>query len=256
MRLAGRTRKAISLTILGCSMAAWVLLVLNPGHILGVVHCHISDAGPSTASLQMLLFMNPTSSLLTGWGLMVVAMMLPKLIMPVCYIYVKALKRRRLISALLFIFGYVGVWMTVGVLMIAAILSINLLVPGSYVPAIVVAVITVGWQFSPVKQYCLNRGHEHPLFAAFGWPAFRDALFFGVKHGLWCVGSGWALMLFPMLLPVGHHLAMAFVTFVMLSEHWEHPQLPRWRIRLHGKLTRMLLAQTQITIKRTFASSK
>jgi predicted metal-binding membrane protein len=255
MRPPGKIRKAISFLILGISLILWVLLLLNPGNILTVQHCPVTASGPSPASLQMLLAMNPISSLLTGCALMVLAMMLPKLILPIQYIYGRCLKRRRFWSAVLFVSGYVGVWITVGFFMIAAILGLNLLMPKSYVPAIGLAIIAIIWQCSPVKQKCLNRGHDHMTLAAFGWPANRDALLFGVIHGLWCVASGWALMLFPMLLPAGHNLAMILVTFVMISEHLEHPQLPRWRFYFRGKLTHVLFAQAQIKLKRLGASS-
>ncbi|WP_460473396.1 copper chaperone [Emticicia fontis] len=221
---------------------------------MSVQHCHVSDSGPSNASLKMLLAMNPFSSLLTGWGLMVVAMMLPKLIFPIQLIYASSLKRQRLLSSLLFIFGYIGVWMIVGSFMIAIILGVHLLMPGSYIPAIVLGIIAIIWQFSPIKQRCLNRGHDHWTLAAFGWAANRDAILFGVMHGVWCVGAGWALMLLPMLLPVGHNLAMILVTFIMLSEHLEHPQFPRWRIDFRLKLFRIIVAQTKTRLQASFAS--
>lgn len=193
--------------------------------------------------------MNPFSSLLTGWGLMVVAMMLPKLIIPIQQIYASTLRRRRFLSVLLFVSGYIGVWMIVGVFMIAVILGLHLLMPGSYIPAIVLGIIAIIWQFSPVKQKCLNRGHDHRTLAAFGWPASRDAILFGIMHGVWCVGAGWALMLLPMLLPVGHNLAMILATFIMISEHLEHPQLPRWRIDFRFRLFRFIVAQTKTRLR-------
>lgn len=180
---------------------------------------------------------------------MVVAMMLPKLIIPIQQIYASTLKRRRFLSVLLFVSGYIGVWMIVGVFMIAVILGLHLLMPGSYIPAIVLGIIAIIWQFSPVKQKCLNRGHDHRTLAAFGWAANRDAILFGIMHGVWCVGAGWALMLLPMLLPVGHNLAMILVTFIMLSEHLEHPQLPRWRIDFRFKLFRFIVVQTKTRLR-------
>lgn len=71
----------------------------------------------------------------------------------------------------------------------------------------------------------------------------------GLDHGLWCFGSGWALMLFPMLLPAGHNLAMLAVTVLMISEHLEHPKTPRWRFNFSGKLLRGLYAQTGIRMQ-------
>lgn len=250
MRSSGRTRTGISLVILGISLLAWIVLLFNPGHIMTVEHCHVSDAGPSATSLRMLLEMNPPAAQLFGWGLMVVAMMLPKLIVPVQHIYRSSLKRYRFPSALLFVGGYMFVWMAAGIIMIAAILAVHLLMPGSYIPALSLGLVTLVWQCSPIKQRFLNRGHNHRTLAAFGWPAYRGAFLFGVAHGVWCAGAGWALMLLPMLLPAGHNLAMIVVTFIMLSEHMEHPQAPRWRIDFRVKLLRAIIVRTQMKLKR------
>jgi predicted metal-binding membrane protein len=243
MKLSAKKRTLISLVIISISLIVWIILLFNPGQIMTVEHCHVSDSGPSAASLQMLLEMNPISSQLIGWGLMVVAMMLPKLTFPIQHIYASSLRRYRFPLSLLFTSGYIAVWMAVGILMIAIILGLHLLMPGSYLPAIIVGFIALIWQFSPIKQQCLNRGHQHTVLAAFGWPAYRDAFLFGFMHGVWCVGSGWAIMLFPMLMPKWHNLAMILVTFIMLSEHFEHPRVPSWRIDFRTKLFRILLSQ-------------
>ncbi len=250
MKRTNNTYVRISTLFWGISILVWVLLLFNPGHLMSVAHCHVSDAGPSAASWEMLLAMNPVSVLLSGWTLMVLAMMLPKLTGPVTFIIGRSLKQKRLQAALLFVFGYVAMWVSVGLLMIALILSLNLLMPGSYLPAITIGITAVIWQCSPIKQRCLNRGHNHRTLAAFGWKADRDAIVFGLEHGLWCVGSGWALMLFPMLLPVGHNMAMLAATVLMISEHLEHPQVPRWRFNFSSKLLRGLYAQTRIRLDR------
>lgn len=249
MKLSRKLRIVINLVILSISFLVWVLLLINPDHIMTVEHCHFSTSGPSVTSLNMLLAMNPVSGLLTGWTLMVIAMMLPTLIGPIHYIYEKSFKRRRLQSAVLFTFGYVDVWVIVGVLMTGVIIGFNLILPKSYLPAIIIGITAIIWQFSPIKQYCLNRGHNHKPLAAFGRAADRDVLLFGISHGCWCVGSDWVLMLFPMLLPGGHNLAMVIVTFLMISEHYEHPKTPRWRVNIGGRLLRMLLAQVHIKFK-------
>lgn len=251
MGLSKSLRWTISLTILGISILVWVLLLVNPGHIMTIEHCHVSAAGPSAQSLQMLLDMNPFSSQLLGWGLMVIAMMLPKLTMPVQFIYMRSLKRLRLVLSLLFIFGYTAMWMLAGVFMTALIMAFNLWFPMSYVPAIFVGLAALIWQFSPIKQRCLNLGHDHRNLPAFGWPALSAAFSFGVSHGVWCIGAGWLMMLFPMLLPQGHNLAMVMVTFLMISEHLEHPKLPRWNLDGRLKLFKILWAQVKIRISPT-----
>ncbi|MCI5166973.1 MAG: hypothetical protein D3903_12985 [Candidatus Electrothrix sp. GM3_4] len=245
-----KTQKAtISIVVLSVSAVLWILLLFNPGNIMTVDHCHVSLSGPSETSLQMLLEMNPLSGMLIGWTLMVFAMMLPKLIFPIQFIYERTFKQRRFLSAVLFVLGYALTWILVGFVMNAIILASNFLMPQSFTPALLVGIIAVIWQFSPIKQRFLNRGHEHRSLAAFGWAANRDALLFGLIHGVWCVCAGWGLMLFPMLLPQGHNIAMLIVTFIMTSEHMDHPQIPRWQFDLRLKLLRILLAQTTIRLK-------
>ena len=99
-----------------------------------------------------------------------------------------------------------------------------------------------------MKQRCLNRNHNHRELAAFGLAADVDVLRFGLTHGVWCVGSCWALMLFPMLLSEGHLAAMAVVTFLMISERLEQPQQLRWRVSLRGRLMRAVVGQARIRL--------
>ena len=212
-------------------------------------HCHVTTMGPSGASFQMLLAMNPISGMMMGWTLMVFAMMLPKLIGPIQYIHERSFKRQRFVSAVLFVVGYAAVWIVIGLVMNAIILGFNFLMGNSFIPGILVGLIAVIWQFSPWKQKFLNRGHDHWSLAAFGWPANRDAFHFGTMHGVWCLCSGWALMLFPMLLPQGHNVAMLIVTVIMISEHMEHPKIPKWRFDVRLKLLKIVYAQARIKLK-------
>lgn len=247
VKLSPNTRIAIALVIIGISVFAWGLLIFSPGNMT-LKHCHISTTGPSADSLEMLLEMNPFSSQLMGWGLMVVAMMSLKLIVPIQLIYAQSLKRFRFANALLFVLGYMITWMVAGIFLIGLTIASNLLAPMSYVPAMVLLFVAVCWQFSPVKQRFLNLGHEHHILSAFGWRAIRDAWLYGLNHGLWCVGAGWALMLFPMLLPQGHNMAMLIVTFIMLSEHLENPRSPGWHLSARLKLLRIVLGQTRMRL--------
>lgn len=239
----------IGFTIVLMSLALWVLLLFNPGQVMEVSHCQMTMAGPSEASLAMLLQMNPFSNMMLGWTLMVFAMMLPKLISPIQYIFSRSFKRQRLSSSLLFVIGYALVWVVIGVVMNTIILAANFYFPQSFGPAVLIGLVAIVWQFTPVKQRFLNRGHYHRPLAVFGLAARRDALTFGLEHGFWCFCSGWALMLFPMLMPAGHNAAMLAVTIIMVSEHMEHPRIPKWYFRLRLKLLRVLWAQTLLTLK-------
>ena len=257
-----RERARVDIPILLVSAAAWAVLLVNPWGTTTLAHCPVTDAGASLVSFRMLLAMNPVSSLAAGWALMLVAMMSPTLITPIRHVRERSFKRRRARSVALFVVGYAAIWMAAGVVLLGGVLMLGLLMPRSYLPAVGVGVIALVWQCSPIKQRCLNRGHNHSELAAFGLAADMDALRFGATHGVWCVGSCWALMLFPMLLSQGHFAGMAAVTFVMVGERLEQPRPLRWRLRVPGKLMRIAVAQARIRLhgllpgsRRSFSSS-
>ena len=78
------------------------MLLVNPGSIMTIAHCPVTDSGASMASFQMMLAMNPVSSLIVGWALMLVAMMSPTLIAPIRHVIERSFKRRRVRSVTLF----------------------------------------------------------------------------------------------------------------------------------------------------------
>jgi predicted metal-binding membrane protein len=203
---------------------------------------------PLPVSFQMLLAMNPPAPLAAGWALMLVAMMAPVLIAPVRHIRLRSFAHRRGRSIVLFIAGYAAIWMALGAVLLAMELAVSLFAPQSYLPAAGVVVIALVWQASPIKQRCLNRCHAHTELAAFGAAADFDALRFGMTHGIWCAGSCWALMLFPMLLPRGHVAAMAAVAVLIFGERIELPMPPCWRWRGLGKALRIVAAQARIRL--------
>ncbi len=104
------------------------------------------------------------------------------------------------------------------------------------------------WQFSPPKQLCLNRCHALTEIPAFGVAADLGVFRFGVMQGVACVGSCWALMLFPLLLPQGHVVAMMAATVLIFSERLEAPSAPGWHWRGPGKLKRIVLRQARVRL--------
>jgi predicted metal-binding membrane protein len=253
MRTSKRDSITITIFIVIASASAWIFLKANPKDAAPTQSVDVAYCGASAALMTTSSEVNPISSQVTGWGLMVIAMMLPKLIVPIQGIYARSFKRSRLSSSLLFISGYVTVWMAAGMLIHNSILALNSALPNSYFPTVGLSLVVVVWQFSPFKQRCLNKAHDHGIPAAFGWRAYSDSILLGIKHGILCVGSCWALMLLPMLLPDVHDFVMIIVTFIMLSEHLEHPRIPCWRFDLRAKLFRIILAQTQISLRRIYA---
>lgn len=236
--------------VLVISAATWLLLLVEPESMRMFAHCSATGFGaiPLPASLQMLLAMSLPASLVAGWALMLVAMMSPVLIAPVRHIRLRSFTHRRARSIALFVSGYGAIWMALGCVLLAIELVVKLYAPLSYLPAAGVVLIAFVWQFSPIKQRCLNRCHAHTELAAFGAAADFDALRFGMTHGIWCAGSCWLLMLFPMLLPQGHIIAMAAVAVLIFCERLEQPMPPCWCCRGLGKAIRIVVAQARIRL--------
>lgn len=253
-----REVRLISALILVVSIVAWVTLLFGPARATFHSHDHTYFSGIASGVSQD--YPVPPASIVSqarhavahmvGWALMLVAMMSPTLIAPISHIVERSFKRRRARSVMLFVIGYAVIWMAAGIALLASVRMVNLLMPQSYLPAVGVGIVAVMWQWSPFKQRCLNRNHNHRALAAFGITADMDVLQFGITHGVWCVGSCWALMLLPMMLSYGHFVAMAVVTFVMISERLEQPKPLRWHLRPRGRLIRLVAVQTQIQLQR------
>jgi predicted metal-binding membrane protein len=237
--------------VLLMSAVTWILLLVEPGGMGKLAHCPAISSGamPLPRSFQMLLAMNSPASLAAGWVLMLAAMMAPVLIAPLYHIRLRSFTSRRVRSMALFVVGYAAIWMALGGVLLAIELAVKLFTPQSYLPAAGVVLIALVWQCSPIKQRCLNRCHAHTELAAFGAAADFDALRFGVTHGIWCAGSCWALMLFPMLLPQGHVIAMAAAAVLIFGERLEQPIAPCWRWRGLGRVKRMVAAQARIRLQ-------
>jgi predicted metal-binding membrane protein len=233
----------LRLGVLLTSAVAWAAMVAVPG-----VSCHCRTYA-SGAALGQLLASQSSGSLAYGWLVMLVAMMGPMTLPALYRIRIGSFVSRRWRSSALFLASYVLVWMVAGSVLTVAELVAKWRAPGSYGPAVVVGLVGLVWQMSPFKQRCLNRCHAHPSLAAFGLAADRDAFKMGLGHGRWCVGSCWAIMLFPMLLPEWHLTAMAAATLVMLCERLEPPMTPTWRLR--GFQTAMRWSRMQVFGPRT-----
>src|ERR1700722_1328262 len=231
----------VTKTVLTISVAAWILL-LAPGGITPALHHHdghIASMLPAMPS-HLLLAVLPGTSLMMGFAVMLVAMMSPALIAPICDIRLRSFRCRRTRAVALFVITYTSSWLVLGYLTLTITAAIRIFTGRLYLPAAIVFVIALLWQFSPAKQRCLNGCHRHGELAAFGAAADKDALRYGINHAAWCGGSCWALMLLPMLLPAGHVLAMAGVTVLIFSERLEDPGLPCWKWRGCSKAVRIV----------------
>lgn len=230
-------RHAISVAVFCISGLCWAWLLWPQDTATNMSLCLGANTPPDTVQSTAGFALIP-SGIIGGWMLMVAAMMLPKLIPHMELIYARSLKRRRLELIVAFTGGYLCPWAGIGLLIYH--LSPIMDAHQSLWLAPAVGMVALIWQCTPWKQYCLNKGHQHPPIPTFGPAASREAIYYGLSHGCWCVASGWALMLFPLTLPEGHLLAMALLTPVMLSEHMTGRRPAQWQWPLRLKLWKIL----------------
>lgn len=159
------------------------------------------------------------------WIVMMGAMMLPSAT-PAILLYATITRRRRQKGAAapaagLFALGYAAVWGVFGVL--AATLQWGLdrallLSPQMATTSVAVAgivLIAAGlYQWSPLKQACLRQCRSPLDFLLIHWrDGARGAVAMGGRHGLFCLGCCWVLML---LLLVGGAMNLLWVAGIAL----------------------------------------
>jgi predicted metal-binding membrane protein len=236
------------LVILGSiSLIAWFLL-LWPGDSLVVpalCSARPLQALPSLVSFNLAVALGTSAQLASDWALMVAAMMPPLVITSLRYVRDRSFARRRARATLLFLLGYVLVWMTAGFVLQVMAFAARWAVPRPLQCFVVVVAIAIFWQVSPAKQLCLNRCHRRPHLAAFDLAADRDVFTFGLMNGASCVGSCWALML-TLVASQGHALGMVAVTLFAFGERLEGPAPLAWRWRGPFKALRIAAAQVDI----------
>ncbi len=164
---------------------------------------------------------------LLAWQVMVVAMMLPSSLPMVRLFRVAAARQPRPQAVrAAFLGGYLAVWTGFGTLAFLQDVGIHRLVDRtpwleahSYVIAGAALALAGAFQFSAVKDRCLSEC-RHP--GAFLLQHYRrgvgEAFRFGRKHGLFCLGCCWALMLVMFAAGVGNLWWMAALGAVMFYE--------------------------------------
>lgn len=227
------------------ALTAWSFVMTVPGICVveqgGSVNAltHWWYAAPDIVGT--ILAFNPPFAIAGAWALMFVAMMTPLLLRPLTHVYARSFRARRARSMALFTAGYAAIWLIAGTILVTLALLFYSALGAFALPLTLSAVVL--WQMSPAKQYCLNRCHTESELAAFGAAADRDALRYGLKHGSWCAGSCWGLMLLPMLVEHGHLAAMILGAFWGFAERYERPVPLTWRWRWPAKLVRLALEQ-------------
>lgn len=188
---------------------------------------------------------------IAGWTLMTVAMMLPTSLPFVAFFnaLVRSRGDRAMLVALLVV-GYLIVW-------IAFAAAVHLGDQGIHA-----AVERVGWleanawglaagtflfagvyQFSSLKYRCLEKCRSPVAFVMQNWRGQErwDALRLGVRHGTFCLGCCWSVMLVMFAVGVGNIAWMLVLAVVMATEK----NMP-WGRRLSAPLGIVLIGSSVV----------
>jgi predicted metal-binding membrane protein len=167
--------------------------------------------------------------IVTGWLLMIVAMMLPTSL-PLIAMFQRVTRQRvdRVHLVLLLITGYLSIWTLFGAvallgdgLLHEAIERSEWLNAHAWIIGVCVLVGAGLYQFTPLKYYCLEKCRSPLHFIVTHWQGRRDrfhAFQLGVRHGLFCIGCCWSLMLLMFAVGLGNVGWMLVLGSVMVLE--------------------------------------
>jgi len=192
-----QTRTTVWLTLLLLAAIAWVVLFQQTQMIASVNEGMAAmDAGP----VSLLLF-------LPLWVTMMVAMMFPA-VAPVVSLFATISSKRRAASqpaapTWIFLIGYLFVWSLFGIgayLLSLVVPAIGMMAAGlrldNPVAAGIVLICAGLYQLSPLKQVCLRHCRSPLSVILHGWhDGYGGAFRMGFKHGAYCLGCCWGLML-------------------------------------------------------------
>lgn len=187
-------------------LAAWVaLLAMLSAEALahggastrGLWWCAVGMSGmaPGPGALGPGGFGSVAASAAAGlpmWTLMSIAMMLPGAMPAVRHVALNSSPRRRGRAISKFLAVYLGIWAAFGAVVLA-LLAMWTPARASLGVAAVLA-LAAAWQMTPLKRHALEACRRSTLPAS-GHRAAASVARLGLRNGVACVGSCWAMML-------------------------------------------------------------
>ena len=173
------------------------------------------------------------------WSIMMVAMMLPSAA-PMILLHARIDRATshyaRLLHSLMVMGSYLLIWISFSAIAVGAqalllhggYLSAETLSLGGRVGAAGLLLVAALYELTPAKHRCLENCQSPLIFIHRYWrPGARGAFQIGMRHGLYCLGCCWALML---LLFVGGVMNLAWIAFFTCLVAAQKMAPPRWRL--------------------------
>lgn len=201
--------------LVGASLAAWAVLAwlaLDMGHPLA----QLTMPGWPRWTLANLV------AVFAMWAIMMAAMMLPSAL-PMTLTFAQLSRRQGEAGrARTFVAAYLLVWIAFSAVATAlqwalqALDWVDPMIVSTSTPLSAALLLIAGaYQFSPLKKLCLARCRTPMAFLLGEWrPGARGALVMGMRHGLFCAGCCWALMV---LLFVGGAMNLRWVAALAVA---------------------------------------
>jgi len=220
-----RDRVVVVAALLGVVILAW-------GYVIAGAGMNMHEMGGMPMELQPTMWTPAYAAfVLVMWVVMMAAMMLPSAA-PMILLYGTIARRRKLqcdmaVGAGSFGLGYIVVWAAFSLVAVAlqfglhhvALLSPMMSMTSRSVAGAVLVVAGV-YQWTPLKQACLRRCRSPLDFLMTEWrEGHGGAFIMGLRHGAYCLGCCWILML---LLFVGGIMNVAWIAgiaaFVLIEK--------------------------------------
>jgi predicted metal-binding membrane protein len=207
-----RDRTIVGAALVGIVVLTWTYILAGAGTGMSVWHMSALPTAIDMNSPIAVLQPAPWTLgylfvILVMWWLMMVAMMLPSAA-PMILLFAALTRNRREAGApymqtSLFGAGYLVVWGGFSVLAVALqwqLDRIALLSPMMMTTSLALgALLLIGagvWQFTPLKHACLRHCRSPVQFLTRYWQTGRAGAFnLGVRHGVYCLGCCWMMML-------------------------------------------------------------
>jgi predicted metal-binding membrane protein len=225
-RLTIREITVVSGGLAGIALAGWAYMVYMAWAMANMdkVDMWMPPMGSSAWSAYDFLM------LFVMWATMMVAMMTPSTL-PMVSMFATLNRNRRnrgqmYTPTFVFVAGYLVAWTGFSVLATLAqwpLHTSGLLNPmmdsRSYLMSGVVLVVAGLYQWTPLKDACLTSCRSPLGFLMTEWrEGRRGALVMGIRHGIYCVGCCWALMLVLFAVGVMNMLWVVLIAVFVLIE--------------------------------------
>jgi predicted metal-binding membrane protein len=216
--------------LVAVTFTAWVYLFSIASRMTAADAVGIMDMAPEMAMPAMQEWRAVELLLLFAmWWVMMVAMMVPS-VTPLVLLFARTTRRKggnRIVGpAGILLLGYLLVWGGFSVpatlaqwgLHIAALLSPTMVTTNSVLGGLLL-IAAGGFQFTPLKRACLTQCRSPLSFLMSYWREGRWAPFIlGLKHGTYCVGCCWLLMVLLFVAGVMNLFWMVGIAVFVLVE--------------------------------------